>query len=39
MGQLANKIFQTGFVVAGGELLSYRNHQLIEFEEDKRFGL
>ena len=31
--------FQTGFVVAGGEFLYYWNHQLIKFEEEKRFGL
>ena len=28
--------FQTGFVVAGGEFLSYWNHQLMKFEEDIR---
>ena len=31
--------FQTGFVVAGGRFLSYWNHQLIKFEEEKRFEL
>ena len=31
--------FQTGFVVAGGGFLSYWNHQLIKFEEEKIFGL
>ena len=30
--------FQTGFVVAGVVFLSFWNHQLIKFEEDKRFG-
>ena len=34
-----NQIFQTEFVVARGEFLSYCNRQLIKFEEDKRFGL
>ena len=29
----------TGFVVTGGGILSYCNHKLIKFEEDKRFGL
>ena len=29
--------FQTEFVVAGGGFLSYWNHQLIKFEEEKRF--
>ena len=38
-GQLANTIFQTGFVVAGGYFLSYWNYQLIKFEGEKRFGL
>ena len=37
-GQLANQIFQTGFVGAGGGFLSYCNYQLIKFEEDNRFG-
>ena len=31
--------FLTGLVVAGGGFLSYWNHQLIKFEEEKRFGL
>ena len=31
--------FQTGFAVAGGGFLSYWNHQLIKFDEEKRFGL
>ena len=31
--------FSTEFVVAGGRYLSYCNHQLNKFEEDKRFGL
>ena len=37
--QLANQIFQTGFVVTGGGFLSYCNHQLIKFEADKRLRL
>ena len=37
--QLANKNFQTGFVVTGGWFLSYCNHQLIKFEEKKRLQL
>ena len=31
--------FQTGFLVVGGGFPSYCNHQLIKFEEEKRFGL
>ena len=31
--------FQTGFVVAGCGFFSYWKHQLIKFEEEKRFGL
>ena len=31
--------FQTLFVVAGGGFLSQWNHQLIKFEEEKKFGL
>ena len=31
--------FQTGVIVAGGGFLSYCNHQLIKFKEEKRFGL
>ena len=31
--------FQTGFVVSGGGFLSYWNHQLNKFEEEKRFGI
>ena len=38
-GKVLQENFQTGFVVAGGEFLSYWNHQLIKFEEEKRFGL
>ena len=38
-GQLANKIFQIEFAVAGGVFLSYWNYQLIKFEEEKRFRL
>ena len=30
---------QTGFVIAGGGSLSYSNHQLMKFEEEKRFKL
>ena len=33
------KNFQTGFMVAGGGFLSYWNHQLTKFEEEKIFGL
>ena len=29
--------FQAGFVVAGGGFPSYCNHQLFNFEEEKRF--
>jgi hypothetical protein len=37
---LQGKVSQeNGFVVAGGGFLSYWNHQLIKFEEEKRFGL
>ena len=38
-GTSCEENFQTGFVVAGGGFLSYWNHQLIKFEEEKRFGL
>ena len=38
-GTSCKENFQTGFVVAGGGFLSYWNHQLIKFEEEKRFGL
>ena len=31
--------FQTGFVFAGCGILSYWNHQIIKFEEEKIFGL
>ena len=31
--------FQNGFMVAGGGFLSYLNHQLINFKEEKRIGL
>ena len=31
--------FGTGFVIAWSICLSYCNHQLKKFEEDKRFGL
>ena len=34
-----NKNFQTEFVVAGGGFLSYRNHQLIKFKDEKRYRL
>ena len=31
--------FKAGIVVAGGEFLSYWNHKIIKFDEEKRFGL
>ena len=37
--QLANKNFQTGFVIAGDCFLFYWNYQLIKFEEEKIFGI
>ena len=37
-GTSCKKNFQTGFVVAGWGFLAYWNHQLIKFEEEKRFG-
>ena len=37
-GTSCKENFQTGFVIAGGGFLSYWNHQLIQFEEEKRFG-
>ena len=33
-GHLANKNFQTGFLIAGGGFLTFCNHQLIKFEEN-----
>ena len=36
-GQLANQIFQTEFVIAGGGFLSYCNPQLIKLEDDNGF--
>ena len=35
-GQLANYIFQTGFVITGGGFLSYCNNQLIKFEKNNK---
>jgi hypothetical protein len=38
-GHLARKSFKLEFVVAWGEFLFYWSHQLIEFEQEKRFRL
>ena len=38
-GTSCKENFQTEFVVAVGGFLSYWTHQIIKFEEEKRFGL
>ena len=38
-GQIVYFFVQNGLVFAGCGFLSYCNHQIIKFKEDKRFGL